>query len=191
VELDDAVGDANTQGGRRPDLVRLILESDGNVLRLELVFDQDLEPILRQRHETIGLGEVYLDCDDDTSTGVDDDNFGGSTGFEYRSTIATGFRLEDGTHLWGTASTKPSGRRVVAYYVGDTLKRYSAPSVGEEVREPSGGRGSYTGKIATVTFGYEDLGVAPGDVVRVKFYKLGTKKVLKDAYLPEVRVRLR
>ena len=164
VEWKDPAGDVerqNTSNGERPgfDLVKLAITSDGSVLTITGTLAAPPRVDFASN-----IVQVYIDTDNKPATGVRT-VWSKQPGFELRAKLSLCIDYADG----GSACAGGlGGTKVKGYYSTVSLGRLDATGNEKDVfppfKEP---RGTVQGAAVTASLSYKDLGVKPGQTIRI------------------------
>jgi len=163
VEWPDPAGDVerqNTSGGKRPgfDLVKLAITSDGTALTIAATLAAPPKGSFASDVVTL-----YIDTDNNPKTGFPT-VWSEQPGFELRSELSLCIEYADGAEacsgafgskVKGYYSTINFGRLVDSMNVKDFYKPFKSP------------KGMVQGPVLTASVPYADLGVKPGQTIRV------------------------
>ena len=164
VEWKDPAGDVekqNTSDGKRPgfDLVKLAITSDGTTLTITgtLVAPPKVD-------FASDIAQLYIDTDNKVATGVRT-FWSKQPGFELRAKLSLCIEYANG----GSAcSGGLGGAKVKGYYstvgVGKLDATGNEKSVFPPFKEP---RGTVQGAVVTASLSYRDLGLKPGQTIRI------------------------
>jgi hypothetical protein len=164
VEWKDPAGDVekqNTSDGKRPgfDLVKVAITSDGTSLTItgtlaappKVDFASDIT-------------QVYIDTDNNAATGVPT-IWSKQPGFELRAMLSLCIDYANGA---SACSGGVGGTKVKGYYSRVGVGRFDAKgnekSVFPPFKEP---RGTVQGAVVTASLPYKDLGLKPGQTIRI------------------------
>ncbi len=165
VEWTDPAGDVrphNTNLGTVPgfDVVKLALASDGTRLTITATLKGPMSGDFAS-----DVVAVYLDTDNDPKTGTET-FWSKKPGFELLAHLVACVSYENG----GSAcSGALSGAKVKGYYATATLGRFKTdPFNPEKVIGPfDAPKVPFQGAVLSASIGYKDLGVKPGQAIRV------------------------
>ena len=164
VELEDAAGDVLNEGGDLgKDVVKLRVETDGKELLFTVLLADDVAAYLAGR-KAGDVIQVNVDADVDSATGGKT-FWGGKEGFEYLLSIRTCIRYESGEACAGGLSSPEEGY-FSSYEVAEFAQGATdAKNVHDIFWQSS--RADITGPEVVVRVPYADLGVSPGQAIRM------------------------
>jgi hypothetical protein len=165
VEWTDPAGDVrpgNTSDGPRPpfDVVRLALASDGTRLTITATLKGPMSGDFAS-----DVVQVYIDADNDRKTGAET-FWSKKPGFEFLAVLSACVSYENG----GSAcSGSLKGAKVKGYYAVATLGRFKADPVNPEkvVGAFDAPAVPFQGAVFSASLTYKDLGVRPGQAIRI------------------------
>ncbi len=195
VEMKDAAGDMgpiHTSGGDEPplDVVLLAVKSDGKRLTFAATLN---DPPGRFASDVV---RVYIDADNNPATGIKELSRGPG-GFEYEAKLDLCMKYSDGSEACqgGSSKAKPTER-----YAAIDLKRFKGDSEyggSEDVLDAMGFPGTkkavqvpVTGKVVEAGLDYADIGVKPGQTIRLRAQESGGNPK-DDGFFPTVVLTLK
>jgi len=182
VTLSDAAGDVESMqstSGKHPgrDVVELRLASDGQDLTVSATLADDASGTLASK-----VIELYVDTDGDGTTGKEA-TWGKKTGFELAVELTLCVKYTNG----GEACMGSAGKQASGYYavarVRDLVAGQSLGSVFSLPQTP------VAGKVLTSRVTYADLGLKPGQTVRL-YARESSGPYDPSSYFPEVALTL-
>jgi len=194
IELTDPAGDVkpiSTNKDSVPglDVVKLSLVSDGKQLKIGATLKDPPGAFATD------VVELYFDTDNNSKTGAGLMFFEGLTGFEFRSKLNACAKYTNG----GSACSGQVGDTVTAHYAATSLEKYTGATennpvtVVDSIRFP-GRRASaqvpIEGKLVQGTLDYADLGVKPGQTIRILARESCSKNDL-SSFFPEIHLTLK
>jgi len=192
IDLDDPSGDIegmHTTGGEEPplDVTHVEVSSDGRRLSFDVALAQPPGAFASSALD------VYIDADDDQKTGPEVRDHG--TGYDYLLKLEACVDFTDGSSACegGSSKAKPKSRWAAVNldkleadsFSGDTI----VDSMGFFGAKPSA-KTPITGKTLAGSVDYADLGVKPGQKIRLLMREAGGSP-RDDGYFPEVVLTLR
>lgn len=174
LTLTDTGGDDFGEEARPIDVVKVDLSSDGKFLLIATALAKAPKPA--SPFEALILG-LAIDSDNNRKTGGQ--GFGGMTGdvpgIEFESEILASIESDEGI-------SKSSAASVIA--VDQKGNQSNVRLSSDASRTPAKGK-TYTGKIA-----YADIGVKPGQVIRLVVRELSDRGEMRGVF-PEVLLKLK
>lgn len=194
VELADAAGDATpitSTDGEYPgfDVVKLALTSDGKSLTIVATL-KDAPGVFAS-----SAIELFLDTDNNPQTGVDLGSIK-ARGFEYTADLQACADYTDGASACTGGS---SGGKVKRHWAAVNLERYKGSDryARETVVDSMGFPGSkasaqtpIAGTVVQGAFDYADLGVKPGQTLRILAKESCGYRAADDGLFPELLLTL-
>jgi len=165
VEWADPAGDINpinTSSGTEPgfDIVKLALASDGTALKVTATLSGPPKGTFAS-----DVVKIYIDMDNNAATGYQ--TFWGHTpGFELRGALNLCIEYDNGGSACAGGMT---GAKVKNFFSTLKMGKFVGSSTNTEsifppFREP---KGTVQGAVVSATVSYKDLGVKPGQTIRV------------------------
>jgi hypothetical protein len=196
VELKDAAGDMDpitTSSGKEPplDVVNLAIRSDGS--RLTLAATLAGPP---GAFATAPI-RLYIDTDNNPATGIK--GFAGRPGgFEYKADLAMCIKYSDKSEACAGGSTKAKPTERYAAVELDKFKGADEYSGSDTVLDAMGFPGKkaavkvpVTGNVVSASIDYADLGVKPGQTIRLLAREAGGSPKDGDGSFPIVLLTLK
>ncbi len=151
-----------TSGGPRPpfDVVKLALSSDGTKLTVTATLGSPMSGDFAS-----DVVQVYIDTDNDSKTGVKT-FWSNKPGFELLAHLYACVRYENGGSACAGGFTKA---KVKGYYAVADLGRFKTDPLNPEkvVGSMDAPAVPFQGSVLSASLGYKDLGVKPGQAVRI------------------------
>jgi hypothetical protein len=165
VEWTDAAGDVesiNTSDGKEPgfDVVKLAISSDGTAITFSATIKSPAKPKFAS-----DVVQVYFDTDRNPKTGVTT-FWSKKPGFEYRGALDFCIEYDNG----GSACQGSfGGAKIKGYYGAMELGRFAKDPVNPEtvVSALDAPKVPVKGMVVSASLSYKDLGVKPGQVIRI------------------------
>jgi len=194
IELTDPAGDVqpiSTNKAPVPglDVVKLSLASDGKQLHIGVTLKDPPGAFATD------VVQLYFDTDNNARTGAGLMFFEELTGFEFRSKLWACAKYSNG----GSACSGQVGDTVTAHYAATSLDQYTGATennpvtVVDSIRFP-GRRASaqvpIEGKLVQGTLDYTDLGVKPGQTIRILVRETCSKNDL-SSFFPDIQLTLK
>ncbi|HSM13102.1 MAG TPA: hypothetical protein VLA66_03475 [Thermoanaerobaculia bacterium] len=185
--LEDAAGDVESyDGGPVLDLTALTIVSDGSELAFSLTLATEASKVLAATNSAGAVVTVFFDLDDDPATGVTT-IFGDKPGFEAELAIKACIEYDGGEACGGGLGGLPQTSHFAAWSVRKVKEGELANAHDVFWESP---RGEIEGRTLSVTVPYAELGLEPGQRVRMAVQEAGGG-LGAEAFLPEVRLTLK
>jgi len=195
VELGDPKGDVDkitTSSGSHPgfDVIKLNIESNGKQIKFIATLDQPPSDFASS------VVDIYFDTDNDPSSGIKLMFFKDKAGFNFKGKLLACIEFDNGmTACTGGTSkkakvTKRFGAIGLDRFKGKTenekenvVSSLGFPNRKKAIRTP------IEGKVVEGVLDYEDLGVKPGQTIRILMREASTNS-FKQSLFPEVLLTL-
>jgi hypothetical protein len=188
VVQEDPAGDVRSSGEHPgKDVVKVVLDTDGERLNITVFLDKDAEFYLKG-HQAGDVIELLLDTDNNQETGGKP-FFYETDGFEYRIQVGACIEYEGG----GLACAGALSATPINYFSTYSLEKYTNGQETELVSEPFNwkDRGKdIEGNKVEVSVAYADMKVTSGQAVRL-VVKEKNDSTFKKEYFPEVLLTLK
>jgi hypothetical protein len=198
IELTDPAGDVkpiSTSGGQVPgfDVVKLSIASDGKQIKIAATLK---DPPGDYASDVVRL---YLDTDNDTKTGATLMSFRDLGGFEFQAWLHACADYTNG----GSACTGGMDSKVKLHFGAVNLERFKGTdqfgNVKTETVVDSMGFGKrkasskipIEGKLVQATLDYADLGVKPGQTIRILAQESCADITELSSFFPEIHLTLK
>jgi hypothetical protein len=192
VELDDAAGDIegiHSTGGEEPplDVTHVKISSDGKRLSLDVTLAQPPGDFASSALD------VYVDTDHDPKTGPEVRDHG--SGWDYKLKLESCIDYTDGASACegGSSKAKPKSRWAAVNLDKLTDSSFSGDTVVDSMGffgAKASAKTPVTGKVLAGGIDYADLGVKPGQTIRLLMRETGGSPT-DDGYFPEVLLTLK
>ncbi len=188
VELADPAGDVEGYDGHPgKDVVKVVLDSDGEALLVEVKLAKEASFYLKG-HQAGDVVVLSFDTDGDAATGGTI-MFGKRPGFEVQVGVRSCIEYERGEACVGGLKGSPekayfSSFKVARFAQGESSAKSIHDVFWKSPRQP------ITGDTVQAAVPYADLGVKPGQTVRVAIREADAGP-MEDAYFADVTLALR
>jgi hypothetical protein len=194
VELTDPSGDVNpitTNAAPYPgyDVVKVNLDSDGKLLKIKITLNDP------PHNFASAVIDLYIDVDNDPNTGIQLMFFKDEKGFEYKAALDSCIKFDNGMN----ACTGGTGKaKVLERYGSIEMNQFTGESENDKKTVISalgfpGKKASQKtpikGKVVEGEIEYADLGVKPGQTIRV-LIRESCGPIKPSSLFPEVLLTL-
>lgn len=169
------------------DMTRAVFESDGRDLHVTVEFKEEVNKYLDAYQAGNSVATLYMDTDNDPVTGKKS-FYGDRPGYELSIAFTIGIEYENGGQVFGGSDKGSKIKRFLPSFWARSLENNAAKGVNLRfLDEKSLGACSIEGRSVKMKVAYADLGLTPGQAVRISTEKeahtQGGEKYLQDLVL--------